>query len=68
MAFVKNLFKRKEDIFPLMSVLVTYNTLTFDKDSTAFVKEYASVIIALREETALAVILLIIPPIPSTEK
>ena len=49
-----------------MSVLVTYNTLTFHKDSTAFVKEFASVIIALREVTALAAVLLIIPPIPST--
>ena len=66
-AFVMILFKPKEDIFSLMSVLVSYNTLTFDNDSTAFAKESAFVIIALRRElTALAAILLMVPPIPST--
>ena len=60
-AFVMSLFKPKENIFSLLSALVTCNTLTFDNDSTVFTKEFASVIIAL------AVILLIVPPIPSTD-
>lgn len=60
------LFNSKEAIFSLISVLAPSNTLTLANNFTAFEKDFASVISALREVTPV-VNSLTLPPMLSTD-